>query len=63
MTQLEIVDSWILSLDEEVEMGFTLVLVQTGIMIMIIIILRGGVKGDIFRMSSRKQSHLHLMGK
>lgn len=63
MTQSEMVDSWIHPIDEAVDMGFTLILVQTGIMDIIVIILIGGVIGDVCRMSSRNQSHLHLMGK
>ena len=63
MTQLEMVGAWILSIGEVMDTGTILVLVLTGIMIVIIIILIGGVIGDICQMSLRKQSHIHLMGK
>ena len=57
----EMADSWINLIDEAVDIGFTLVLVQTGIMVIIVIILTGGMTRDIFQMSSRKKMHLHLM--
>lgn len=63
MTQSEMADSLIHLIDEVVEMGFTLVLVQTCIMVIITIILTGGMTWDIYRMSSRRKSHLHLMDK
>ena len=43
--------------------GTILILVLKGIMVIIVIILKGGVIGDIFWMSSRNKIHLHLMGK
>ena len=63
MTRLEMIGSWILQSGEVMDRGTILVLLLTGTMIVIVIILTGGEIGDIFRMSSRKQSHLPLMGK
>jgi len=54
--------SWIHLIGKAVDTSFTLVLVQTDIMVIIAIILPGGVIEDIYRMSSRKKSHLPLMG-
>ena len=51
MIRSEMIDSWIHLINEAVEMGFTLVLVWTGIMVIITIILTEGVIGDIFWMS------------
>jgi len=63
MTWSGMASSWIHLIDEAVDMGFTLDLVHTGIMVTIVIIRTGGVIGDIFQMSSRKKRHLHLMEK
>jgi len=54
---------WALQIREVIDIGTILVLILTGIMIVIIIILIGGVTGDTFRMSLKKQSHLPLMEK
>ena len=48
MTRLEMAGSWIHQIDEVVDKGFTLVLVQTCIMVIISIILISGVIGGIF---------------
>ena len=50
-------------INEAVDMGFTLVLVPTGIMVISVIILIGEATKDICWMSSRKTSHLNLMEK
>jgi len=63
MTQTEMAYSSIHMIDEEVDMGFTLVLVQTCIMVIIVVILIEGMTGDNFQMSSRKKRHLRLMEK
>ena len=63
MIQSEMTDSWIHLIEEAVDMDFTLVLVRTSIMVIIVIILTGGVTWDICWMSSRNKSHLHLMDK
>lgn len=63
MTWLEIPGYWIHLIVEAVDMGFTLVMVQTDTMVIITIILTGGVTGDIYQMSSRKKNHLHLTKK
>jgi len=60
-TQTEMADCWTLRRGEGIDMGMTLVLIQTSTMIVIDIILRRGVIGDTFRMSLRKKSHLVLM--
>ena len=63
MTQSKMEYSWIHLIDEEMDMGFHLVLVHIGIMVIIAIILTRGVTWDIFWMSLRKQRNLHLMEK
>jgi len=63
MTRSEMADSWIHLIDEQVDMGIILVLVQTSITVIIVIIFTRGVTGDICWMTQRKQSHLHLMEK
>lgn len=45
---------WIQLTDEAVDMGFTLVMVQTCIMVIIVVILTGGGIGDIYQMSARE---------
>jgi len=44
----DMVGYWIHLINEAVDIGFTLVLVQKGIIVIITIILIGGVVGDIF---------------
>ena len=63
MIPLEMLDTWIRLIYEAVDMGFTLVLVQTGTTVIITIILTRCVTGDIYQMGSRKKIHLHLMEK
>jgi len=63
MTQSGMEGYWIHQIGEVMDTCIILVLVLTGIMVIIVIIPKGGVIGDICRMSSRKQNHLHLMGK
>lgn len=62
MTRSEMAGFWILRIREVMDIGSILVLVLKDTMIVIIIILTGGVTRDIFQMSSRNRSHLHLMG-
>ena len=63
MTRSGMSGSWILRKGGVMDIGTILVMVLKGIMVIIVIILKGGVIGDIFRMSSRNKSHLHSMGK
>ena len=63
LTRSEMAGSWTLRIGEVIDTGAILVMVLTGIMIAIVIILTGGVIGDIFRMSSRNPSHLNMMEK
>ena len=61
ITRSEMVGSWTLWIGEAIDTITILVLILTGIMINIVMILIGGVTRDIFRMSLRNESHLHLM--
>ena len=63
MTRVGMSGSWILRKGGVMDIGTILVLVLKGIMVIIVIILKGGLIWDIFRMSSRNKIHLHLMGK
>ena len=63
MTQSDMEISWIIQIGEVMDIGTILLLVLSGIMVIIVIILIGGVIGDIFWMSSRKKRHIHSMGK
>ena len=63
MTRSGMSGSWILRKGGVMDTCTILVLVLKGIMVIIVIIPKGGVIGDIFWMSSRKKSHLHSMGK
>jgi len=56
MTQLEMEGCWILWIREVMDACIILVLVQTGIMIVIIIILTKGMIGDTCQMTLRKQT-------
>jgi len=47
MTKSEMAISWIHLIDKAVDMGLTLVLVQTGIMVIIVIILMGEVNSSL----------------
>ena len=61
MIQLEVADGWIHLTGEVVVMGSIPILDQIDNMVIIVIILIGGVRGDTFQMSSRKPSLLHSM--
>lgn len=63
MTRSWMADSWIHMIDEEMDTGFTLILFQIVIIVLINIILIGGVTRDIYWMRLRKKNHLHLMEK
>ena len=54
MKRLEMAGSWTLWIGEVTDTGTIIVLVMKGTMIVIIIILIGGVIGDIFWVSLRK---------
>jgi len=61
ITRKNIGGSSISLIGEVMDIGSILVLVQTGIMVIITIMLTRGMIGDICEMSSRKPSHQHLM--
>ena len=61
MTQFKMTYCWTLWIGEGIDTGMILVLIQVSTMIVISIILRGGVIGDICEMSLRKKGHQHLM--
>lgn len=61
MKQLRMAGSLIHRIGEVMDMGSTLVLVQTDSMDIIAIILTEGMIGDICLKSSRNPSHLHFM--